>query len=73
MINGAAWFTTLMSNMALKIVEPQQLLNSMPHAPGKHFGNEWAYREFGKLTDSLCRLLGYRRVGWLVEKVSRYI
>lgn len=51
-----------MSNMALKIVEPQQLLNSMPHALGKHFGNEWAYREFGKFTDSLCRLLGYRRV-----------
>lgn len=31
------------------------------------------YRKFGKFSDGLCRLVGYERIGWLGEKLSRYL
>ena len=31
------------------------------------------YRKFGKLTDLLCRLVSYRRIGRIAEKISRYL
>ena len=31
------------------------------------------YRKFGKFTDRLCHLFGYERIGWMAEKLSRYI
>lgn len=30
------------------------------------------YRKFGRFTDFLCRLVSYRRIGWLGGKLSRY-
>lgn len=31
------------------------------------------YRKFGRFSDGLCRLVGYERIGWLGEKLSRYL
>lgn len=31
------------------------------------------YRRFGRFTDRLARLIGYSRIGWLGEKLSRYL
>ncbi|MBQ3634520.1 MAG: hypothetical protein II951_02770 [Bacteroidales bacterium] len=31
------------------------------------------YRKFGRVSDKLCRLVTYERIGWLGEKLSRYI
>ena len=31
------------------------------------------YRKFGRLTDGLCRLVGYHRIGRLAQKIMRYI
>lgn len=31
------------------------------------------YRKFGKFSDGLCRLVGYSRIGWLGERLSRYL
>ncbi len=31
------------------------------------------YRKFGALTDWLCKRAGYQRIGWLGEKLSRYL
>ncbi len=31
------------------------------------------YRKYGKLTDLVCRIITYRRIGILAEKVSRYL
>lgn len=31
------------------------------------------YRKFGRFSDELCRLVGYSRIGWLGERLSRYL
>lgn len=31
------------------------------------------YRKFGRFSDWLCRRIGYARIGWLGEKLSRYL
>lgn len=31
------------------------------------------YRKFGPFTDWLCKRIGYQRIGWLGEKLSRYL
>lgn len=31
------------------------------------------YRKYGKLTDFLCKLISYKRIGWIAEKLSRYL
>lgn len=31
------------------------------------------YRKYGKFTDSLCKLFTYNRIGYLAEKLSRYL
>lgn len=31
------------------------------------------YRKFGKITDALCRMISYKRIGLVAEKLSRYI
>ena len=31
------------------------------------------YRKFGRFSDWLCRRVGYDRIGWLGEKLSRYL
>ena len=31
------------------------------------------YRKFGRLTDGLCRLVGYHRIGRLAQRIMRYI
>lgn len=30
------------------------------------------YRKYGKLTDRICKLITYKRIGWWAEKLSRY-
>lgn len=31
------------------------------------------YRKYGAVTDAICKLIGYKRIGWWAEKVARYI
>ncbi len=31
------------------------------------------YRKYGKLTDLLCKLITYKRIGYIAEKLSRYL
>lgn len=31
------------------------------------------YRKYGKWTDRMCKRFSYERIGWLAEKVSRYL
>ena len=31
------------------------------------------YRKYGKFTDFLCKLITYKRIGWVAEKLSRYL
>ncbi len=31
------------------------------------------YRKYGKFTDFLCKLISYKRIGWIAEKLSRYL
>lgn len=31
------------------------------------------YRKYGKLTDRLCKRLTYQRIGWIAEKMTRYL
>ncbi len=31
------------------------------------------YRKFGRFSDWLCKRIGYQRIGWLGEKLSRYL
>jgi len=31
------------------------------------------YRKYGKFTDFLCKLVSYKKIGWLAEKISRYV
>lgn len=31
------------------------------------------YRKYGKFTDCLCKLISYKRIGWIAEKISRYL
>ena len=31
------------------------------------------YRKYGKFTDRVCKLITYKRIGWLAEKISRYL
>jgi len=31
------------------------------------------YRKYGKWTDRLCKKLSYERIGWVAEKISKYI
>jgi hypothetical protein len=31
------------------------------------------YRKYGRWTDKLCKSISYERVGWLAEKISKYL
>lgn len=31
------------------------------------------YRKYGKFTDRICKCITYKRIGWLAEKISRYL
>ncbi len=31
------------------------------------------YRKYGRFTDGLCKLITYKRIGWVAEKLSRYL
>ena len=51
----------------------KNILRRMPEAPEQRvpylFFN-LLYRKFGKLTDQLCQMASYEKIGWIAEKLS---
>ena len=52
------------------------ILRRMPRRPEQraaYLAFNLLYRKFGRFSDWLCRLIGYERIGWMGEKLSRYL
>ncbi len=62
--------------MYRQIYSFRNILRRMPEKPDQRAAYlmfNLLYRKFGKLSDRLCRLIGYGRIGYLGEKLSRYL
>lgn len=54
----------------------RNILRRMPEKPDQRAAYlmfNLLYRKFGRLSDWLCHLVGFERIGWLGEKLSRYL
>ncbi|MDD6051512.1 MAG: radical SAM protein [Clostridiales bacterium] len=52
------------------------ILRRMPQKPDQRAAYlmfNLLYRKFGRFSDALCRLIGYGRIGYLGEKLARYL
>ncbi len=62
--------------MYKQIYSFRSILRRMPEKPDQRAAYlmfNLLYRKFGKLSDKLCHLIGFGRIGWLGEKLSRYL
>lgn len=62
--------------MYRQIYSFRNILRRMPQKPDQRAAYlmfNLLYRKFGRLSDRLCRCIGYERIGWLGEKLSRYL
>ncbi len=62
--------------MYRQIYSFRNILRRMPEKPDQRAAYlmfNLLYRKFGKLSDRLSHLIGYGRIGWLGEKLSRYL
>ena len=51
----------------------KNILRRMPEAPEQrtpYLLFNLLYRKFGKLTDRLCQMVSYEKIGWIAEKLS---
>ena len=54
----------------------RNILRRMPEKPDQRAAYlmfNLLYRKFGRFSDWLCHLVGFERIGWLGEKLSRYL
>lgn len=54
----------------------RNILRRMPEEPDQRAAYlmfNLLYRKFGRFSDWLCHLVGFERIGWLGEKLSRYL
>ena len=62
--------------MYRQIYSFRSILRRMPEKPDQRAAYlmfNLLYRKFGRFSDWLCRRIGYDRIGWLGEKLSRYL
>ncbi len=62
--------------MYKQIYSFRNILRRMPKKPDQRAAYlmfNLLYRKFGRLSDWLCRRIGYEKIGWLGEKFSRYL
>ena len=62
--------------MYRQIYSFRNILRRMPRKPDQRAAYlmfNLLYRKFGRFSDWLCRRVGYARIGWLGEKLSRYL
>lgn len=62
--------------MYRQIYSFRNMLRRMPQKPDQRAAYlmfNLLYRKFGRFSDLLCRRIGYERIGWLGEKLSRYL
>lgn len=54
----------------------RNILRRMPRAKNQwlaYLTFNFLYRKFGRFSNWLCRLISYERIGWIGEKLSKYI
>ena len=54
----------------------KNIISRMPKSKRQrlaYFTFNFLYRKYGHFTDRLWKLITYKRVGWMAEKISRYI
>ena len=62
--------------MYRQIYSFRNILRRMPKKPDQRAAYlmfNLLYRKFGRFSDWLCRRVGFGRIGWLGEKMSRYL
>ena len=62
--------------MYRQIYSIRNIMRRMPQKPDQRAAYlmfNLLYRKFGRFSDLLCRWVGYERIGWLGEKLSRYL
>ena len=62
--------------MYRQIYSFRNILRRMPRKPDQRAAYlmfNLLYRKFGRFSDWLCHLVGFERIGWLGEKLSRYL
>lgn len=62
--------------MYRQIYSFRNILRRMPQKPDQRAAYlmfNLLYRKFGRFSDWLCHRVGYERIGWLGEKLSRYL
>ena len=69
LLDGYLW-------MYRKIYSFRNIFRRMPEKPDQRAAYlmfNLFYRKFGRFSDRLCHLIGFDRIGWLGEKLSRYL
>lgn len=67
--NGYLWiYKSIYSLPCILKRMPQNFSQAVPYLLFNIF-----YRKYGNFTDSLCKLFGYNKIGFLAEKLSRYL
>ena len=54
----------------------KNIIRRMPKAKSQwmaYLTFNFLYRKYGKFTDRLCKMLSYEKIGWLAEKLAKYI